>query len=167
MPARQDVHDGIAGAGRTAADAGALPRGNWQNESGELLQPATPHFLPQLPNPDNHRLTRLDLAEWIVSPENPLTARAAMNRLWKQYFGTGISAVVDDLGGQGEWPVHPELLDWLACEFEQPALDDHGKALKASACEIQTAKARHSARLGHETHGQIDGDVRNLPAGFE
>ncbi len=110
-----------------------LPRGNWQNDSGELLQPGTPHFLPQLPNPENRRLTRLDLAHWLVSPQNPLTARAAMNRLWKQYFGTGISAVVDDLGGQGEWPVHPELLDWLACEFEQPMLDDSGKALKPSA----------------------------------
>jgi hypothetical protein len=47
-----------------------------------------------------------------------------MNRLWKQFFGTGISAIVDDLGAQGEWPVHPELLDWLASEFMQPVLDD-------------------------------------------
>jgi len=46
-----------------------------------------------------------------------------MNRLWKQFFGTGISAVVDDLGGQGEWPTHPQLLDWLACEFMHPEFD--------------------------------------------
>ncbi len=110
-----------------------LPRGNWQNESGELLKPATPHFLPQLPNPENRRLTRLDLAQWLVWQENPLTARATMNRFWKQFFGAGISAVVDDLGGQGEWPVHPELLDWLACEFEQPALNDNGQPIKRSA----------------------------------
>jgi hypothetical protein len=97
-----------------------LPRGNWQDESGEPLQPAVPHFLPQIPDPDGRRLTRLDLARWLVSPENPLTARAVINRLWKQFFGTGISAVVDDLGIQGEWPVHPELLDWLACEFQNP-----------------------------------------------
>src|SRR5262249_24420563 len=49
-------------------------------------------------------------------------SRAIMNRLWKQFFGTGLSAVVDDLGAQGEWPLHPELLDWLACEFMRPEL---------------------------------------------
>jgi hypothetical protein len=94
-----------------------LPRGNWQDESGDIVQPEVPHFLAQPPNPEGRRLNRLDLARWLVSPENPLTARAVMNRLWKQFFGNGISAVVDDLGAQGEWPVHPELLDWLACEF--------------------------------------------------
>jgi hypothetical protein len=99
-----------------------LPRGNWQNESGEVVQPLVPHFLPQVDNLANRRLTRLDLAKWLVSPENPLTARAVMNRFWKQFFGTGISAIVDDLGAQGEWPVHPELLDWLACEFMQPTV---------------------------------------------
>jgi hypothetical protein len=97
-----------------------LRRGNWQDEGGDLVQPLVPHFLPQIPNPDNRRLTRLDLARWLVSPENPLTSRAVMNRLWKQFFGTGISAIVDDLGAQGEWPVHPELLDWLAFEFMNP-----------------------------------------------
>lgn len=99
-----------------------LPRGNWQNETGEIVQPATLHFLPKPANPENRRLNRLDLARWIVSPENPLTARAFMNRTWKQFFGTGISAMVDDLGAQGEWPVHPELLDWLASEFMEPAV---------------------------------------------
>ncbi|HTL56904.1 MAG TPA: PSD1 and planctomycete cytochrome C domain-containing protein [Candidatus Limnocylindrales bacterium] len=98
-----------------------LPRGNWQNENGEVVQPLAPHFLPQIKNPDGRRLTRLDLAKWLVSPENPLTSRAVMNRVWKQFFGTGISAIVDDLGAQGEWPVHPELLDWLACEFMHPS----------------------------------------------
>jgi hypothetical protein len=100
-----------------------LPRGNWQDESGEIVQPATLHFLPQPANPGNRRLNRLDLARWLVSPENPLTARAFMNRAWKQFFGTGISAVVDDLGAQGEWPVHPELLDWLAAEFMESGWD--------------------------------------------
>src|SRR5206468_4116689 len=90
-------------------------------ESGEVVQPLGPHFLPQIPNPQSLRLTRLDLAKWLVSSANPLTSRAVMNRLWKQFFGSGISAVVDDLGAQGEWPVHPELLDWLACEFMEPA----------------------------------------------
>jgi hypothetical protein len=98
-----------------------LRRGNWQDEGGDVVQPLAPHFLPQIRNPENRRLTRLDLARWLVSPENPLTSRAVMNRLWKQFFGTGLSAVVDDLGAQGEWPVHPELLDWLASEFIRPA----------------------------------------------
>jgi len=107
-----------------------LARGNWQDETGEIVQPAVPHFLPQIADAQNRRLNRLDLARWLVSGENPLTARAVVNRLWKQFFGTGISAVVDDLGAQGEWPVHPELLDWLACEFvhpefSQPGIADH------------------------------------------
>src|SRR5262249_17129412 len=92
----------------------------WQDETGDVLQPGVPGFLPQIPNPDERRLTRLDLARWLVSPDNPLTARAVMNRLWKQFFGNGISAVIDDLGGQGEWPTHPDVLDWLACEFMHP-----------------------------------------------
>lgn len=100
-----------------------LRRGNWQDQGGDPVQPLVPHFLPQIPNPENRRLNRLDLARWLVSAQNPLTARAVMNRLWKQFFGTGISAVVDDLGAQGEWPVHPELMDWLASEFMRPESD--------------------------------------------
>lgn len=99
-----------------------LPRGNWQDETGEIVRPAPPHFLPEAqPAAGTNRLTRLDLARWLVSPENPLTARTFVNRLWKQFFGAGLSAVVDDLGAQGETPTHPELLDWLAREFMQPA----------------------------------------------
>jgi hypothetical protein len=98
-----------------------LPRGNWQDESGAIVEPATPHFLPALPNPDGHRLTRLDLGKWLVSPQNPLTARVFVDRLWKQFFGCGIVNSVEDFGSQGEWPSHPELLDWLASEFEHPA----------------------------------------------
>src|SRR2546427_3685036 len=100
-----------------------LSRGNWQDESGEIVAPAFPHFLPQVRDPGGRRLTRLDLAKWLVSRDNPLTARTVMNRLWKQFFGTGISAVVDDLGAQGDWPVHPELLDWLAVEFMESGWD--------------------------------------------
>jgi hypothetical protein len=100
-----------------------LTRGNWQDEKGEMVVPGVPHFLPQVANPDGRRLTRLDLARWLVDRDNPLTARTVMNRLWKQFFGTGLSAVVDDLGTQGEWPSHPELLDWLAVEFEDNGWD--------------------------------------------
>jgi len=99
-----------------------LKRGNWQDESGEIVTPTPPHFLPQPIAVGTNRLTRLDLANWLTSPDNPLTARTFVNRLWKQFFGTGLSAVVDDLGAQGEWPTHPALLDWLACEFMQPSV---------------------------------------------
>jgi hypothetical protein len=96
-----------------------LRRGNWQDESGPIVTPNVPHFLPQPVDAGKRRLTRLDLARWLVSPSNPLTARVVMNRLWKELFGQGISVRLDDLGGMGEWPTHPELLDWLAVEFRE------------------------------------------------
>jgi len=96
-----------------------LPRGDWLDRSGPIVEPAVPHFLPHKEAKPGERLTRLDLARWIVSADNPLTARVFVNRLWKQFFGVGISSVVEDVGAQGEWPVHPELLDWLAVEFRE------------------------------------------------
>ncbi len=94
-----------------------LPRGNWQDETGEIMRPALPAFLLKKPAPPEQKLTRMDLAKWLVARENPLTARVFVNRLWKQFFGMGLSKVLDDLGNQGEPPVNPALLDWLACEF--------------------------------------------------
>ena len=93
-----------------------LPRGNWLDDSGEIVEPMIPAFLGDL-GIKNRRPTRLELARWVVSKDNPLTARAFVNRLWALYFGTGLSRVLDDLGAQGEPPIHPELLDWLAVEF--------------------------------------------------
>ena len=99
-----------------------LPRGNWMDTSGAVVEPQTPHFLPAA-LADDRRLTRLDLADWIVDRNNPLTARVFVNRLWKMFFGTGISKVLDDLGSRGEPPVHQELLDWLAVEFMESGWD--------------------------------------------
>jgi hypothetical protein len=99
-----------------------LPRGNWMDESGEVVKASLPGYLPK-PKIEGRDLTRLDLAQWLVSKENPLTARNVMNRLWKQFFGTGLSKVLDDLGAQGEPPVNPALLDWLACEFMDSGWD--------------------------------------------
>jgi hypothetical protein len=93
-----------------------LPRGNWLDDSGPVVEPSVPHFLPQTQT-GGRRATRLDLARWLVSPENPLTARVFVNRLWKLFFGQGLSRTLEDLGTQGEWPTHPELLDWLALEL--------------------------------------------------
>ena len=100
-----------------------LPRGNWMDESGPVVEPALPHFLPQAAAEPGRRLTRLDLARWIVSRENPLPARVFVNRSWKQFFGIGLSKSLDDLGSQGEWPANPELLDWLAVEFMDSGWD--------------------------------------------
>ena len=98
-----------------------LSRGNWMDDSGEVVLPATPHFLPTLVT--EQRANRLDLANWLMQPENPLTARVFVNRLWYLFFGDGLSRTLDDTGSQGEWPTHPELLDWLAVEFIESGWD--------------------------------------------
>src|SRR5262245_59795239 len=97
-----------------------LPRGNFLDESGEVVRPAIPAVFGKL-DVGNRRATRLDLANWIASKENPLTARVFVKRMWRQFFGIGLSKSLDDLGSEGEWPVHPELLDWLAAEFMHPS----------------------------------------------
>jgi mono/diheme cytochrome c family protein len=99
-----------------------LPRGNWLDDSGEVVQPAAPAFLASLDN-KGQRATRLDLAKWLVSPDNPLTARVFVNRLWKICFGQGIVKSLDDFGIQGAQPSHPQLLDWLASEFVESGWD--------------------------------------------
>ena len=96
-----------------------LPRGNWMDDSGDLVEPGAPAFLRQIVPADGKRVSRLDFAEWLVAPDNPLTARTFVNRLWRLYFGEGLTRTLEDLGSQGEWPSHPELLDWLAVEFRE------------------------------------------------
>ena len=98
-----------------------LPRGNWMDDSGEIVEPAVPHFLPVLKNVN--RANRLHLAEWLTSADNPLTARVFVNRLWYLLFGSGLSSTLDDTGSQGKWPTHPGLLDWLAVEFVESGWD--------------------------------------------
>lgn len=92
-----------------------LHRGNFLDQTGEVVQPHPPKFLAE----KFTGTSRLDLANWLTNADNPLTARVIMNRLWKQLFGNGLSNVLDDLGAQGEWPTLPELLDWLAVEFRE------------------------------------------------
>lgn len=95
-----------------------LPRGNWLDDSGEVVQPDVPAKLNRL-EIGQRRGTRLDFARWLVAPENPLTARVFVNRLWMLCFGHGLVRTPEDFGTQGDWPTHPELLDWLAVEFRE------------------------------------------------
>lgn len=95
-----------------------LPRGNYLDESGPIVEPAIPEFLGKLDK--SERSSRLDLANWLVDRDSGvglLTARVMANRIWYLLFGEGLSSSLDDFGGQGTPPVHPELLDSLAVEF--------------------------------------------------
>jgi hypothetical protein len=125
-----------------------LPRGNWQDTSGPIVEPAVPLALPQPPRVSGRRLDRIDLARWLTAPQNPLTARVFANRLWKQFFGTGISSLVEDVGAQGEWPVHPELLDWLAVEFRESGwnIKHMIKTLTMSSAYRQDSRLRPDLR---------------------
>ncbi len=93
-----------------------LRRGDWLDDGGDLVEPGVPSFLPPLRNGEE-RATRLDLAKWLVAPDHPQTSRIFVNRLWYLFFGTGLCRSLEDTGSQGEWPTHPELLDWLASDF--------------------------------------------------
>jgi mono/diheme cytochrome c family protein len=98
-----------------------LPRGNWLDETGPVVDPAIPGFLGQLESAE--RASRLDLANWMISRENPLTARTFVNRLWKMFYGKGLAEPLDDLGNQGTRPSHPALLDYLAIRFMESGWD--------------------------------------------
>ena len=96
-----------------------LPRGNWLDDSGEIVQPAVPEFLGRVEN-GGQRASRLNLANWLTDAKHGsggLTARVFANRFWYLLFGGGFAGVLDDFGGQGEPPSHPQLLDNLAVEF--------------------------------------------------
>ena len=94
-------------------DTFQLIRGDFRNK-GERVTAGTPSFLPPLPEGPANRLT---LARWLVATNHPLTARVAVNRWWGMFFGTGLVKTANDFGSQGEWPSHPELLDWLSVRF--------------------------------------------------
>ena len=117
-------------------------RGNFLTKIGPALTPDVPGLFPKLPAgaPRN----RLTLAKWFFMPEQPLTARTAVNRYWEQLFGTGIVETLENFGSVGEEPSHPELLDWLALHFQNDLHWDMKalvRELVTSAAYRQTAKA--------------------------
>jgi hypothetical protein len=124
-----------------------LPRGNWMDDSGEVVSPGVPGALSPL-KVSGRRATRLDLAKWLVAPEHPLTARVFVNRLWKLTFGQGLVTTLDDFGSQGARPTHPELLDWLAVEFRESGWDVKHmmKLLVMSSAYRQTSAAGEGLR---------------------
>lgn len=91
--------------------------GDYARRGPDVVPASLSHLPPLKKAPDATEANRLDLARWIVSPQNPLTARVAVNHVWSRLFGTGLVATEDDFGTTGESPSHPELLDWLATEF--------------------------------------------------
>ncbi|MBX3418931.1 MAG: PSD1 domain-containing protein [Pirellulaceae bacterium] len=95
-------------------------RGDY-SQPRELVAPGVPAVLPGLPS--SEASDRLALAQWVTMPSHPLTARVAVNRFWRLFFGSGIVSTPADFGSQGAWPSHPELLDWLAVDFQENGWD--------------------------------------------
>lgn len=110
----------VAKESSSARETFILMRGEY-DKPGEKVGPGVPSFLS--PFPAGAPLSRLGLAEWLVSRDQPLTARVIVNQFWQQYFGVGLVKTAEDFGVQGEHPSHPELLDWLAVEFMESGWD--------------------------------------------
>jgi hypothetical protein len=123
----------------TPRETHLLKRGAY-DAPGEKVVPTLPDFLS--PSPD-YPSNRLGLARWLVSPADPLLARVTVNRFWQMLFGTGIVKTVEDFGSQGEWPSHPELLDWLATDFVRSGWDVKAllKTIVTSATYRQSSRA--------------------------
>lgn len=135
-----------------------LERGD-QFKPSKPVVPSVPQFLHPIrfegPQPN-----RLDFARWLVDRRNPLAARAIVNRIWQSYFGTGLVATSEDFGAQGESPVHPELLDWLACE-----LMDSGWSLKHIHRQIVRSNAYQRSSQVRPEHREKDPGNRLLSRG--
>ena len=113
-------------------DTFILNRGDYAQPTDQKVSPGTPAVLP--PMPEGAPADRLGLAQWLTQPTHPLTARVAVNRIWRLFFEQGLVASAADFGTQGEWPSHPELLDWLAVDFVQ-----HGWDVKRLVTQIVTS----------------------------
>jgi hypothetical protein len=139
-------------------DVFVLVRGAYDRK-GDKVEPNVPAAIgPRLPKdaPPN----RLSLANWVVDPRNPLTARVIVNRFWQHYFGTGIVKTAEDFGAQGEWPTHPELLDWLATKF----VESGWNVKRLQRLIVTSATYRQSSHVSSE-QAQRDPENRLLARG--
>ena len=132
-------------------------RGNWQS-LGREVQAGVPGAFPPLPG--DARRDRLALARWLVSRDNPLTARVTVNRFWEALFGVGIVRSSEEFGSQGDPPFHPELLDWLAAEFM-----DSGWDVKHLLKLLVTSRAYRQTSQSTPTLNERDPDNRLLARG--
>lgn len=144
----------------TPRESFIMERGQYDNP-GEKVNRNVPAFLPPLQEkPADRDYNRLDLANWLVDGKNPLTSRVTVNRLWQQFFGTGLVKTSGDFGSQGEPPSHPELLDWLAVQFV-----DDGWDLKRFIKRIVTSATYcQSSRITPELN-RVDPENRLLARG--
>ncbi len=143
-------------------------KGDFTRPADEVA-PGTPSVLHAFDTPKDAQPTRLDLARWIMSPKNPLTARVIANRVWQQYFGRGIVETENDFGMQGTPPSHPELLDWLATELiaKKWSLKELHRAIVTSATYRQSSAQRADLRekdpnnylLARQTRLRLDAEV--------
>jgi hypothetical protein len=136
-----------------------MQRGQY-DKPGDKVSRGTPAVFPPLAAKNKALPSRLDLADWLVSAEHPLTARVQVNRLWQQFFGTGLVKTSNDFGSQGEPSSHPELLDWLAVTFRENGWD-----MKAFVQRLVTSHTyRQSAQFTAESL-QKDPENRLLARG--
>ena len=126
---------------------------------GDLVTRNTPEFLPTLKK-EGENASRMDLAEWFVQADNPLTARVAVNRFWQQFFGVGLVKTSEDLGAQGEVPSHPELLDHLSVSFVES-----GWRVKALVKQIVLSKTYRQSSAAQNERFAKDPENRNLARG--
>jgi len=151
----------------TPRETKILIKGDFTRPS-DIVQPGTPTVLHQLQR-EAELATRLDLARWIVSPENPLTARVISNRIWQQYFGRGLVETDNDFGLQGTSPTHPQLLDWLAIELQQSgwSLKDLHRKIVSSRTYRQSSRVRQDLTevdplniyLGRQNRLRLDAEI--------
>ena len=135
-----------------------LERGQY-DAPGEEVTRNTPEFLPPM-QITGEVPTRMDLANWFVAPEHPLTARVAVNRIWQQFFGRGLVKTSEDFGNQGEVPSHPELLDYLAHRFVETGWD-----MKALVKQIVMSKTYRQTSVSSPEKFNADPDNRMLSRG--
>lgn len=130
-----------------------LMRGQY-DQPGEEVQSGVPAIFPGLP--DGAGADRLGLANWLVDPAHPLTSRVMVNRLWQQLFATGIVKTAEDFGVQGEWPSHPELLDWLSVEFIESGWDiQHMLRLMMSSAAYQQDSKIDPAKQRYDPENRL------------